>query len=68
MNEESPKYSLNKQDLMKIGKGALMALGGVLVTYLLQVIPNVDFGQYTPVVVGIASVGLNALSKYFAGK
>lgn len=65
---DSPKYSLNKQDLLKIGKGALMAIGGVLVTYLLQTLPSVDFGQYTPVVVGVASVALNALSKYFAGK
>lgn len=68
MNEESVKYSLNKQDLIKIGRGALMAIGGVLVTYLLQTLPSVDFGQYTPVVVGVASIGLNALSKYFAGK
>lgn len=62
----SEKYSLNAQDLKKIGKGALFALGGALVAYLLQLLPNVDFGQYTPLVVGVASICLNALSKFFA--
>jgi len=65
---ESEKYSLNSQDLKKIGKGALIAIGGALVAYLLEVLPGVNFGVYTPIVVGVASITLNALAKFLAGK
>lgn len=64
---ESPKYSLNKEDLAKIGKGAGIALAGALVVYIAEVVPNVDFGAYTPVVVAIAGILVNAARKWLAG-
>jgi len=64
---QSTKYSLNKEDGIKILKGAGYAVGGVLVTYLLSILPNIDFGEYTLVIVPIASVLLNAGIKYFKG-
>ncbi|MEW6126721.1 MAG: hypothetical protein AB1757_06760 [Acidobacteriota bacterium] len=62
----SPRFTLNKQDAKKILKGAAIAAGGAIATYLLQELPNVNFGQYTPLIVALASVLLNALLKFLA--
>ena len=63
----SPKYSLNKEDGKKIVSGALVAISGALLTYTSQVITEIDFGQYTPIVVAIFSVLSNTLRKYLQG-
>lgn len=64
-NEGSKAYSLNKTDLKKIGKGALIAVGGALLTYLTSVIGNLDLGnQWTPIVVAIGSILINAAWKF----
>jgi len=62
----SPKYKLNKDDGKKILVGAGVAVGGALLTYLADTIPNVDFGAYTPIVVSIASVLVNASRKFIS--
>lgn len=64
----SKKYTLNKQDLIKIGKGAGIALGGSLLAYLATVIPEMDFGPQTLLISSIAMIMINAGLKYFAGK
>lgn len=61
---ESKKYELIQEDLKRIGIGALVAVGGALLTYVADTIPNVDFGVYTPVVVAISSVLINAGRKW----
>jgi hypothetical protein len=68
VEKQSEKYKLNKTDLKKIGKGALIAGVGAIATYGLEIIPNVDFGEYTPVIVALISVIFNAILKYSAGK
>ena len=65
---ESKKYKLNKEDTSKIIKGLGVALGGALLTYLAEIIPNVDFGQLTPLVVAISCVIINAGRKFLAGE
>lgn len=65
---ESKKYKLNKKDMLKIGKGALIAVGGAVLTYGAEIIPNVDFGTYTAIVVSVSAVLINAGLKYLAGK
>lgn len=65
---QSQSFSLNKEDGVKILKGAGYAIGGALVTYLLSVLPNIDFGQYTLVVVPVCSILLNMGVKYFRGE
>lgn len=65
---ESKKYSLNKNDLKKIGKGLLIALAGTTLTYITEYVTKVDFGAYTPVVVSVWSVIANTASKFLAGK
>ena len=54
---------IDKEKLIKIGKGALIAGAGAVLTYLVEAIPQVDFGQYTPVVVAVFSVLVNAVRK-----
>jgi len=60
----SPNRTLIKQDLKRLAVGAGVALLGALATYLQDSIPNLDFGQYTPVVVAINSILVNAIRKF----
>jgi hypothetical protein len=66
--KNSKKYSFNKEDGQKILKGAGIALGGALLTYLLTIVGDVDFGQYTPMVVGVLSILINAGLKFINDK
>lgn len=66
MENTSKKFQLNKADLQKIGTGALVAIGGALITYLTQVVGQIDFGDYTPVAVALFSVAVNIARKYLA--
>ncbi len=65
---QSKKFALNKEDGQAILRGALVAIAGALVTYLIELLPNVDFGEYTPMVVSILSILLNAGRKWITGK
>ena len=64
----SKKYTLNKQDLIKIGKGAGIAIGGSICAYLTTIIPEMDFGPQTLLISTIAMILINAALKYFSGK
>lgn len=62
---------LSETDWKKIGKGAVLAMGGALGVYALSALPQIsieDFGIYAPVASAIISVLLNVLRKYFAGE
>ena len=65
---ESEKYSLNKEDLKSLGKGLLIAMAGAVLTYLTEQIPNVDFREWTPIVVAFWSVAVNVARKYLGGR
>ena len=66
--KESKKYSLNKKDISSIARGTLYAGGGAVCVYLLSVVGQVDFGPtFTPLVVAVASIGLNSLIKFLKG-
>lgn len=54
------KFTLTKQNLIKIGKGALIAVGGAALTYFAQFIGETDFGVYTPIVVSVSAILINA--------
>ena len=60
----SQRYSLNKEDLKKIGTGALMAIAGALLTYITETIGQVELGDYTPLVVAVWSIVANIARKY----
>ncbi len=65
---QSEKYNLNKEDLKKIAKGAGIACAGALLTYIGQNLTNMNFGEYTPVIVALASILVNAGLKFVSGK
>lgn len=64
MKKTSPSKSIDLKGMKKVGKGALIAGGAVLLTYLLENMGSIDFGQYTAVAVGIASILINFARKY----
>lgn len=62
----SPKWTLIKQDLTPIAKGAAIAGLGAFLTYFLQGLMGIDFGTYTPVIVAILSILVNIVRKLVA--
>lgn len=64
---ESKRFSLNTFDWKKIGTGLLIAMSGALATYLQDLIPTIDFGVWTPIVVALNSGLINFLRKFVTG-
>jgi hypothetical protein len=64
--KKSKKYKLNKTDLKKILKGLGIAVFGALFTYGTELIPNIDWGNMTPLVVAGFSVATNMYLKWKA--
>ena len=58
---------LGKIDFKKIGIGAGIAMTGALLTYLTQVVGGLDLGEWTPIVVAVWSIIVNALRKILDG-
>ncbi|MFA5132995.1 MAG: hypothetical protein WC444_06740 [Candidatus Paceibacterota bacterium] len=68
VSKESPKYKLNKEDGKKILKGLGIACGGTAAVFLLDLLPQIDWGTYAYIVIPLASALLNAALKFFQGK
>lgn len=68
MEQQSPKFRLNKQDGQKLLKGFLVACGGAALTYFSMIVTQIDFGVWTPVVVALASSLVNIGRKLLAGQ
>lgn len=66
--EKSKRWKLNKEDGLKILKGAGIAAGGGALTYLATVLIQVDFGQYAMIAVPLFSFLINAGVKWLKGK
>lgn len=60
----SKQLSVSKEDLIKVGKGALIAGGSAILTYLTSAITSLDFGEYTPIVVAGFGILINFLRKF----
>lgn len=56
-------FTLGNTDLKKIGKGALIAVIGALLTYFTTVVTNTNFGLWTPAVVAFWSIFTNTAWK-----
>ena len=61
-------FSFDKETVIKIFKGAAIAASGAVLTYLAQYISSADFGVYTPVVVAVSSIIINAGKEFIKGK
>lgn len=57
-------HETTKTKLAKTLKGALIAGGGVALTYFLQSVGSMDFGQYSAIVAGISSILINAVREW----
>lgn len=64
MNSDSKRFSLNDIDWVKIGKGLLIALGGALLTYMTQIITDINFGNYTLLIMAFWSSIVNIVRKW----
>lgn len=62
----SKRFSLNKQDGVKILIGAGVAALGAILTYGTEVIAQIDFGAYTPVVVALWGIIVNTARKFLS--
>ena len=62
------KFRLDKETWKKIGKGALIALGGTAGTVILEYATKVNFGAWTPLVVSGISIVINACREYVKGE
>lgn len=60
-------YKFDKATLISIGKGAIIALVPVLCLYLLDILPQFDFGTYTPTITAVASIIINAIYQWSKG-
>lgn len=61
------KMTMTKDNWKKVGRGALIAMGGALLTYLAQFISSTDFGVWTPLVVSIGGIIINMGREYLKG-
>ncbi len=64
MKKQSLSGSIDMIGLKKVGKGALIAGAGAVLTYALEAVPNVNFGEYTPIVMAIFTVIVNFARKW----
>lgn len=59
--------SFDAETLKKMGKSALISAFGAGLVVFLQSVGGMDFGQWTPVVTGLAAWGANTAKAYFQG-
>jgi hypothetical protein len=62
---DSPKYKLNKEDMLKVAKGAGIAAGGAFFAFLLEILPQIDFGEVAYIAIPMISILINAALKFF---
>lgn len=64
----SQRFTLNTEDWKRIAIGALIAGAGAVLTFLAENLGNMNFGEYTPVVVAGLSILINILRKLLSGE
>lgn len=57
------QLNISSDNWIKVAKGALIAAAATAMTYISQHLTGLDFGPYTPVVVGTLSVLVNYVRK-----
>lgn len=62
----SQRFTLNSQDLKKISTGAIVAIVGALLVYATDLVPQIDWGVYTPLVTAVFAVLANVVRKWLA--
>lgn len=52
---------MTREKWFKIGKGALIAIGGALLTYIPEAIGMIDWGTWQPFAVAVGGILVNAI-------
>lgn len=60
----STSFSFKGIDWLKVGRGALVAIAGALLTYTTSWLTGADFGSYTPIVVALWGIIANIGRKW----
>jgi hypothetical protein len=60
----SPKLSISKEELIKVGKGLVIAMAGAGLTYASSVVTSTDFGKYDLIVAALWSAFINFARMY----
>ena len=66
--QASKKYKLNKEDSLKLLKGAGIAIGGALIVYAAEMLPQIEFGAFTAIAVALGGLLINLARKWLSGK
>jgi hypothetical protein len=61
------KNKFDKITQNKILKGALIAGSGAFIVIMLEAVMQLDFGDWTPIVVAMCSIIINAVREYNKG-
>lgn len=61
------KNSFDQETLVKIGKGALIAGTGAVALYILDAVKDLDLGAFTPLIVAIVPILVNAVKEFTKG-
>jgi hypothetical protein len=64
---EQRAYSFDKETLVKIAKGAGIAGGAAILTYLAEHLTELNFGAYTAIVVAVLSILINSGKEWLKG-
>lgn len=59
-------FKFTKEDIAPIARGLGIALLGATLTYVSQFVAKTNFGEWTPIIVAVWSVIVNATRKYIA--
>jgi hypothetical protein len=65
--EQSHRFSLNVNDLVNLGKDALLVGAGSLLTYLIENINTLDWGSTGVLLVPVVTLLLDAVVKWIKG-
>jgi len=65
--EQSSRFSLNVNDLVNLGKNALLVGAGSLLTYVLENINTIDWGSTGVLLVPFVTLVLDSVVKWLKG-
>ena len=62
------KNSFDKESLIKIGKGALIAGTGAVALYFLDWVSTLEVGTWTPIISMVVPILVNTVKEFMKGK
>ena len=60
----SPRFQLIAHDLVSALKGLAIVMAGAALTYILELVGRIDFGQFSPLIVAVLSFLINLGRKW----